>query len=116
MFTTTIISAKTLRLPKDVVEPFEIRIHGKLTGAYNEVVVVKQLRRKIFEDAYVCHVTEGPHGRGIYDMPEFQFIREGTAASIKRIGDINFTMACISEAINWLRLENGGFGFTNWLF
>ena len=116
MFTTTIISAKTLRLPKDVVEPFEIRIHGKLTGAYNDVVVVKQLRRKIFEDAYVCHVTEGPHGRGIYDMSEFQFIREGTAASIKRIGDINFTMACISEAINWLRLENGGFGSTNWLF
>ena len=115
MFTTT-ISAKTLRLPKDVVRPFEIRIHGRITGAYNEVVVIKQLRREIFEDAYVCHVTEGPHGRGIYDMPEFQFIREGSAASINRRGDINFTMACISEAINRLRRENSGFGSTNWLF
>ena len=115
MFTTT-ISAKTLRLPKDVMGPFEICIHGKLTGAYNEVVVVKQLRREIFEDAYVCHVTEGPHGKGIYDMPNFQFIREGSAASINRRGDINFTMACISEAINRLKLETSGFGSTNWLF
>ena len=73
-------------------------------------------RAEIFEDAYVCHVTEGPHGRGIYDMPDFQFIREGSAASIKRRGDINFTMACISEAINWMRRENSGFGYTNWLY
>ena len=114
MFTTT-ISEKTLRLPKDVVRPFEIRIHGRVTGAYNEVVVLKQLRREIFEDAYVCHVTEGPHGRGIYDMPGFQFIREGSAISINRRGDINFTMACVAEAINRL-VRTSGFSSTNWLY
>lgn len=114
MFSTT-ISANTLRLPKDVIGPFEICIHGKLTGAYNEVVVVKQLRREIFEDAYVCHVTEGPLGKGIYDMPDFQFIKEGTAASIKRRGDINFTMACISESINLMKPEYSGVSYTNWL-
>jgi len=112
---TTIIPAKNLCLPKDVETPFEIRIHGKITGVYNEVVVVKQLRREIFEDAYVCHVTEGPLGRGIYDMPNFHFIKAGSAASFKRRGDINFTMACIAEAINWMKGENSGFGLTNWL-
>jgi len=115
MYTTT-ISEKTLRLPEDVVRPLEICIHGKITGAYNEVVVLKHLRREIFGDAYVCHVTDGPHGRGIYDMPDFQFIREGSAASINRRGDINFTMACIAEAINWLRRESSAFCSTNWLY
>ena len=114
MFTTT-ISEKTLRLPKDVVRPFEIRIHGKLTGAYNEVVVLMQLRREIFEDAYVCHVTEGPHGRGIYDMPNFHFIQAKAATAFNRRGDINFTMACIAEAINRRNSDVGGFGWTNWL-
>ena len=112
---TTTISAKTLRLPKDVVAPYEIHIHGKLTGVYNEVVVVKQLRREIFEDAYVCHVTEGPHGRGIYDMPNFHFIKAKASTSFNRRGDINFTMACIAEAINRLKPEDSGFGLTNWL-
>ena len=116
MFTTTIISTKELNLPKDVEAPFEIRIHGKIQGDYNEVVVVKQLRRAIFEDAYVCHVTEGPLGKGIYDMPNFHFIKEGSAASFRRRGDINFTMACIAEAINWMKKETSGFGLTNWLF
>ena len=115
MIITTIPSTK-LHLPSDVEVPEEIRIHGRLYGDYNEVVVIKQLRRKIFGDAYVCHITQGPHGRGIYDMPSFHFIKDGNAVALKRIGDVNYTMVCLAEAVNFKKSEPNGFSRTNWLY
>ena len=112
----TTILTDTLNLPKDVQAPQTIQIHGKLTGAYNEVVVIEQLRREIFEDAYVCHITDGSCGRGIYDMPNFHFIKETSISLIKRIGDTNYTMACKAEALNYRIGHSTGFGRTNWLF
>ena len=112
----TTILADTLNLPRDVQAPDTIQIHGKLTGAYNEVVVIQQLRRQIFGDAHVCHITEGSCGKGIYDMPNFFFIKETSISLIKRIGDTNYTMACVAEALNYRWGQPTGFGRTNWLF
>lgn len=104
---TLVFSTNPLHLPEDVSCPRTINVHGQLTGNSNEVIVLKQLRRAVFEDAYVCHITDGKYGKGIYDMPSFEFI-ESDSKSIISICHFNFTMACTAEAKN-------GVGRMNWL-
>ena len=106
--TITTFDTKKLRLPRDVNKPDELLIHGELTGASNEVVVIMQLGRTIFEQAYVCHKIWDKRGdAGIYDLPGFKFL-EPTPLTQKCIDGINFTMACKAEAgwhhscSNWL--------------
>lgn len=107
--TITTFDTKKLKLPRDVNRPDEILIHGELTGANNEVVVIMQLERSIFEQAYVCHKTLDECGaEGIYDLPGFKFL-EPTPFTQKRIDGINFTMACKAES-GWHRSRS------NWLW
>lgn len=106
------ISTATLNLPSRVVAPEEIQVIGTLTGASNEIIVLKQLCTEVFGEAHVCHLTEGQYGYGIYDMPKFEFIKMH-ANSIVTIGTTKYTMACIAENIF---SEFLGFGYSNWLY
>ena len=104
---TLVFSTNPLHLPKDVSCPKHINVQGNLEGKSNEIIVLKQLRRAVFEDAYVCHITDGKYGKGIYDMPNFDFI-ESDSKAIMSICHFQFTMACTAEA-------KDGVGRMNWL-
>ena len=110
------IPTNILNLSKDVEAPVYLTVHGNYTGASDEIIVIRQIRREIFTDAYVCHITDGNMGTGIYDMPNFKFIKLGYDP-IHKLGEYRFTMACIAESEknltrpSWQR----GIGLTNWL-
>ena len=110
------IPTSILKLSKDVEAPIYLTVHGEYTGASDEIIVIRQIRREILADAYVCHITSGSNGTGIYDMPNFKFIKLGYNP-IHRFGEYCFTMACIAESEknhslpSWQR----GIGLTNWL-
>ena len=104
---TIVFSTNPLHLPEDVTRPMTINVHGNLTGKSNEIIVLKQLERAVFEDAYVCHITDGKYGKGIYDMPNFDFI-ESDSNAIMSICHFQFTMACTAES-------KDGVGRMNWL-
>jgi len=110
------IPTSILGLSKDVEAPLYLTVHGEYTGANGEIIVIRQLRREIFTDAYVCHITDGSKGTGIYDMPNFQFIKLGYDP-IHQFGEYRFTMACIAESIKNLDRPcyQRGIGLTNWL-
>lgn len=105
------ISTATLKLPSRVIAPEEIQVIGNITGANNEIIVLKQLRNEVFSEAYVCHLTLGQYGYGIYDMPEFRFIKV-SALSALTFNNVKYTMACTAENIH---SNFEGFGLANWL-
>jgi len=105
------ISTATLKLPPRVVAPEEIQVIGNITGASNEIIVLKQLREEVFGEAHVCHIVIGQYGYGIYDMPEFRFIKVNSL-SILTINNVKYTMACTAENIH---SNFEGFGLSNWL-
>lgn len=112
---TTTFSVTSLNLPADVKAPAELSIHGNITNAFNEIVVIKQQGREVFDDAFVCHERDGNWGYGIYDMPGFHFIRVGELRT-KVAEGIKFTMANMDEAINPENRLGTGVGRANWLY
>lgn len=104
MKTITTMASKELRLPQNVSMPVEISINGKLTGDKDEVVVIRQHLRQIFKEAYVCHITNGPLGLGIYDMPNSCFIK-ADGLYLRGIGDFMCTMVCETEIPGHLRMN-----------
>ena len=51
------------------------------------------------QDAYVCHITNGKYGEGVYDMPGFPFISISLwEIQVKTIDEVNFIMVCNAEA------------------
>lgn len=111
------ITTNILNLPKDVDAPSKIAVHGEYTGAQDEVIVICQIRREILPNAYVCHVTDGTNGIGIYDMPKFKYIRV-RGYHIQERGVYRFTMACIAESETNMTIPSWerGFGLANWLY
>ena len=101
---------------KDVELPCYITVNGEYTGASDEIIVIRQIRREILSDAYVCHITNGSNGTGIYDMPNFKFIKLGYNP-VHELGGYRFTMACIAESDKNLTIPSyrRGIGLTNWL-
>lgn len=93
------IKSSNLGLKPSVTAPEEITLHGSLTGSSNEVVVLNHIGRVLKQDAYVCHITNGKYGEGVYDMPGFPFISVSLwEIQVKTIGEINFIMVCNAEA------------------
>lgn len=111
------LPASILNLPQDVEVPSFITVHGEYSGASDEIIVVRQIRREVLTDAYVCHVTSGPEGTGIYDMPNFWYIKLGYNP-IHVCKGFRFTMACIaeSETNKTIPFMQRGIGWTNWLY
>lgn len=106
---TSTILMENLMLPSDVEGPYEITIHGEITNATNEVVVIKQCGRSIFADAYVCHVDYNERGEAIIsDMPGYSTIRV-RQMSTKKIENITYTMVCTAE-------KKSERIFNNWLY
>ena len=112
---TRIFPTKRLELPIDVKKFSETIIHGNINGNANEIVVLKQLGREVFEDAFVCHITEGTWGIGIYDMQGFHFIKIGNK-SIKEVDSLKFTMVSITEAIMPRSYMPTRAAKSNWLY
>ena len=111
------IPVSILNLPKDVEAPYQITVHGECTGAQNEVIVIRQIGREVLPDAYVCHITDGTNGTGIYDMPKFKCIRvKGYHIQVR--GEYHFTMACIAESETNMNIPSWerGMGLANWLY
>lgn len=95
----TTIKSGNLKLKASVTAPEELTLHGSLTGARNEIVVLNHIGRVVKQDAYVCHITNGKYGEGVYDMPGFPFISISLwEIQVKTIDGVNFIMVCNAEA------------------
>lgn len=112
------LNIKNLNLPKDVIENSGecIELFGELTGNSDEIVVITQLRRTVY-NAYVCHVsydckTEYLIGHKIInDIPEFPImIIKGLTEDIciKTINGVKYTMVCKAD-------KHEDFTTPNWL-
>ena len=112
----TEIDLKEIGLPEDVIKNSwlsKIPLYGKLKNDPNEIIVITQYKREVFI-AWVCHLSKGYKWRNgkeecpvILDMPGFNKIRCCNPHTIKEINGIRYTMACISEKMdypvsNWL--------------
>ena len=113
------LSLEKIKLPSDVIanSGLGIPLYGELKGDPNEIVVITQLVRRVYE-AYVCHMNKG-YDREltgelcivIEDLPEFENLvvpihMENTL--IQTIDGVHYTMACLMEKdytvarANWL--------------
>lgn len=111
------IKLKEINMPEDVIinSGYEISLNGKLTGDSDEIIVITQLRREVF-DGYVCHISHGYTKRNggnpidmILDMPGFKkIIIYGPELRVHEFGGIKYTMACLAE-------KEMDVAFANWL-
>lgn len=97
-----------LGLPEDVIKNSgnTISLNGELTGDSDEIVVINQLKRKVYS-ANVCHLSNGYESREsdipckvICDIPGFpkmvikSYLED---VCIQTINGVKYTMACLIE-------------------
>ena len=93
-FKTDILRGKT-----SVTIPEEMTLHGALKGENGEIIVLVHIGRMFTPDAYVCHITNGRYGEGVYDMPGFPFISISFWEHQAHLIEGNYyIMVCRSEA------------------
>ena len=93
-FGTDFLSGRT-----SITIPEEMTLHGTVKAADKEVIVLTHIGRKFLKDAYVCHVTHGKYGEGIYDMPNYPFISISLWEHQARLINGNYyIMVCHAEA------------------
>lgn len=89
-------------VPMDVIQNSgtEIPLFGTLTGAHNEVIVITQLRRAVY-DAWVCHTEQREdklyhrNAQCVIDMPGFNEILITNKCRVK--DGKRYIMACLAE-------------------
>lgn len=110
------ISLVELGMPEDVIASsgVEVPLYGDVTGADDEVIVIEQFKRQLY-NAYVCHLDLENDGINAYhvinDIPEYPkmvFKNLVSTHGLKEIDRHKFTMICKQDAEyeqarpNWL--------------
>lgn len=102
-------------LPNDVVKNsgITIKLIGEITKEPNEIIVITQLGRIVFE-GYVCHLVYKKRKLGechkyILDMPNFPKIKIPKDFLVKELNGIKYTMICLED-------KNLDYAMANWLW
>ena len=78
--------------------PAEITVHGQVSSE-KDIIVLTHIGRAINSDAYVCHISNGKYGEGIYDHKDFPYISvSGWELQVKHIDGKKYIMVCMAEA------------------
>lgn len=102
------LDLRALKLPADVL--FEsgefIEINAEPSGWTSEIVVISQLKRKVY-NAHICHIEND--GK-VHDCPFIDYPFEVGAHHLCVVDGIKYTMVCLAQK------EKSAIHPTNWLY